>query len=49
MLLELWVTELLDDIKTAAEKGENYDLHLEPDAVSEIAKAYEDTPCIEIY
>lgn len=49
MNLETWVVELLDDILTASEKGENYDLHLELPFVNEIAKAYKDTEWIEIY
>ena len=49
MDLENWVAELLDDIKEAAEKGENYDLHLEADAVKDIATVYDETKWIEIY
>ena len=49
MDLESWVTNLLQDIQTAAEKGENYDLHLEFPAVVEIAEAYDHTAWIEIY
>lgn len=49
MNLESWIIVLLDDIRTAAEKGENYDLHLESTAVVDIAKAYEKTKWIEIY
>ena len=49
MSLESWVTEVLDDIKEAAEKGENYDLHLEASVVKEIAAAYDETQWIEIY
>lgn len=48
MDLETWVTELLQDIQTAAEKGENYDLHLESTVVAEIAEAYKQTDWIEI-
>lgn len=47
--LEVWVIELLEDIKRASEKGENYNLHLESPAGDEIAKAYDDTKWIEIY
>lgn len=47
--LETWVFDLLKDIHTAAEKGENYDLHLEPPAVDEIAKEFEHASWIEIY
>lgn len=49
MNLESWIVELLQDIQTAAEKGENYDLHLEFPAVEEITEAYHDTKWIEIY
>lgn len=49
MDLESWVDELLKDIQTASEKGENYDLHLEFEAVNEIAEAYKATKWIEIY
>ena len=49
MVLETWVIHLLKDIETAAEKGENYDLHLEFPAVDEIAEAYRHTKWIEIY
>ena len=49
MNLESWIVALLQDIQTAAEKGENYDLHLEPPAVEEIAEAYKRTDWIEIY
>ena len=49
MDLQVWVIELLKDIQTAAEKGENYDLHLELPAVEEIAEAYKFTKWIEIY
>lgn len=46
--LEAWVVQLLEDIKRASEKGENYDLHLESQAVAEIANAYENIKWIEI-
>ena len=49
MMLETWVIDLLQDIQKAAEKGENYDLHLEPLVVNEIAEAYKQTEWIEIY
>lgn len=49
MNLESWIVELLQDIQTAAEKGENYDLHLEFPAVEEITEAYHNTKWIEIY
>lgn len=47
--LEGWIFDLLDDIKKAAEKGENFDLHLESPVVAEIANAYEHATWIEIY
>ena len=49
MDLETWVNDLLKDIETAAEKGENYDLHLEAPLVEDIATAYKNTEWIEIY
>lgn len=49
MDLELWLIKLLKDIEEAAEKGENYDLHLEFSAVDEIANAYKHMRWIEIY
>lgn len=49
MILEDWVTELLNDIKEADAKGENFDLHLEKEMVKEIADAYDATKWIEIY
>ena len=49
MYLETWVIDLLKDIQTAAEKGENYDLHLEFPTVNEIAEAYKQVDWIEIY
>ena len=49
MILEGWVVELLQDIKEASEKGENFDLHLESVYVKEIADAYDKTTWIEIY
>lgn len=49
MLLEPWIMALLQDIKEAAEKGKNYDLHLEKETVREIAGAYDATTWIEIY
>ena len=49
MDLEHWVVHLLVDIQEAAMKGENYDLHLEPPALEEIAEAYKRTDWIEIY
>lgn len=49
MMLESWVIELLNDIKEAAEKGENYDLHIEAEYVKDIATAYNNSSWIEIY
>ena len=47
--LESWVIDLLNDIKESADKGENYDLHIEAETVMEIATAYCGTSWIEIY
>ena len=47
--MELWVDELLSNIKVAAEKGENYDLHLESSLVKELADEIEKLTYIEIY
>ena len=47
--LENWVVELLKDIKAAADKNENFDLHMEAPYVKEVAKEYEQTDWIEIY
>lgn len=49
MDLETWVTDLFKGIQKSAEKGENYDLHLELPAVKEIADAYKSVDWIEIY
>lgn len=49
MILESWVIELLNDIKEAAEKGENYDLHMQAPYVKDVATAYNETSWIEIY
>ena len=49
MDLEIWIFHLLKDIETAAEKGENYDLHLEPPAVEEITEAFHNMRWFEIY
>lgn len=49
MDIESWVTELLDDIKEASSKNENFDLHLEAVYVKEIAAAIEKIQWIEIY
>lgn len=49
MDLENWVVELLNDIKEASGKDENFDLHLESAYVKEIAEAYDKSKWIEIY
>lgn len=49
MNLESWVIELLKDIKEAADKNENYDLHMEACYVAEVAEAYNSCEWIEIY
>lgn len=49
MDLESWVVDLLKDIKEAAEKGENFDLHMEAVYVTDVAQAYDETTWIEIY
>lgn len=49
MDLEFWVVDLLKDIKEAADKSENFDLHLEAEYVKDIAAAYDETSWIEIY
>lgn len=48
-MLEPWIMELLNDIKEASEKNENFDLHLEKEMVKEIADDYKATTSIEIY
>ena len=47
--LENWVVELLEDIKEASCKGENFDLHLENEQIKEIADLYDAVEWIEIY
>lgn len=47
--IELWVDELLSNIQSAGEKGENYDLHLEASAVMELAGDIKKLSYIEIY
>lgn len=49
MILESWVINLLEDIKTSADKSENFDLHLEADTAKDIAHAYDEASWIEIY
>ena len=48
-MLEQWVIDLLNDISESAQKGENFDLHLEAKYAQEIAKQYKDSRWIEIY
>lgn len=47
--IELWVDELLSDISTAGDKGENYDLHLEAPYVKELTDDIKKLSYIEIY
>ena len=47
--LETWVIDLLKDIKAAADKNENFDLHMEAPYVKEVAYEFENTNGIEIY
>lgn len=47
--IETFITELLEDIKEAGNKNENFDLHMEAPQVKEIADAYNNTKWIEIY
>lgn len=49
MTLENFVIELLEDIKEASNKNENFDLHMESIWVKEIAEEYENCKWIEIY
>ena len=49
MDLESWFVQLMDDITKAAYDGTTFDIHLENEAVKEIAAAYEQTKFIEIY
>lgn len=48
MNIENWLCELLSDIEEAAEKNENYDLHLEAVYVKEIAEALKHISNIEL-
>lgn len=43
-----FVIDILEDIKKAAESGENYDLHMEASMVQVIAQQYKDCKWIEI-
>ena len=47
--IETWIIDLLDEIQGAANRNENYDLHLESSYVKEIANAYDLTTWIEIH
>ena len=47
--IELWVDELLSNISTAGDNGENYDLHLEASVVKELTDDIKKLSCIEIY
>lgn len=49
MNLENFIIEFLENIKEAANKNENYDMHLENSYVKEIAEAYDLCKWIEIY
>lgn len=49
MTLADWVIDLLEEIKEAAYKGENFDLHMENELLKEIAVKYENTKNIYIY
>ena len=48
MTLEEWVINLLNDIKDAALKSENFDLHLESKMVKELAEEWNTCKYIEI-
>jgi hypothetical protein len=47
--IESFVIELLNDIKSAAIKNENFDLHMEATYVREIAEEIDKVKWIEIY
>ena len=49
MDFETWFMELIYDIREAAEKGENFDLHMEHELVTEVVEAYNACKWIEIY
>lgn len=49
MDLESFVIELLNDIKEAGLKNENFDLHLEAASTKEMAEAIDKMQWIEIY
>ena len=46
---ETWFYELIYDINEAAEKGENFDLHMERELAAEVVEAYNACKWIEIY
>lgn len=48
MDFETWIMALIYDIRKAAEKGENFDLHMERERVAEVVEAYNDCKWIEI-
>lgn len=48
MDIENWVCELLSNIEDAAEKNENYDLHLEAVYVKEIAEELKHISSLEL-
>lgn len=47
--IENWLESLLNDIKEAADKNENFDLHMEAPYVKEVAECYDKVKWIEIY
>ena len=47
--IETFIIDLLDDIKKASNKNENFDLHMEATLVKEVTEAYEKTQWFEIY
>lgn len=49
MDMENFVSELLNDIKEAGLKNENFDLHLEASYTKELAEAIDNIEWIEIY
>lgn len=49
MDIEYWLTDLFKDIKEAAQKDENFDLHIEAVYVKDIAEAIDNIKWLEIY
>lgn len=49
MDIENFVTDLLNDIKEAGLKNENFNLHLEASDTKELAEAIDNIEWIEIY